>query len=95
MAKQEKLSAQEIEAALVELPDWSLKSDKLHREFKFDDFVRAFAFMTRVALVAERMNHHPEWFNVYNSVMIDLSSHDASGITGRDLELARAINSLR
>ena len=72
----------------------TLVAGKLHRELRFPDFVRAFGFMTSVALVAESMNHHPEWSNVYGRVTIDLTTHDAGGITALDLELARRIYAL-
>lgn len=71
---------------------WTLLDGKLHRNFRFADFVAAFGFMTQMALVAERMNHHPEWFNVYNQVRVDLTTHDAAGITALDIELASAMN---
>ncbi len=71
---------------------WSLNEDKLHREFQFRDFVTAFGFMTQVALIAERMNHHPEWFNVYRTVTVDLTTHDAGGISRKDFELASAMD---
>ena len=73
-------------------PSWEMVDGKLHRELRFADFVEAFAFMTRVAIVAEKQNHHPEWSNVYNQVTIDLTSHDAGGITQRDLDLAETID---
>src|SRR3954471_18978605 len=76
-----KLDADEITKQLAEVAGWTLHSGKLHREYKFPDFVTAFGFMASVALVAERMNHHPEWFNVYGRVVIDLTTHDAGGIT--------------
>ncbi len=76
------------------VPGWSLVDGKLHREIRFTDFVEAFGFMSRVALVAESMNHHPEWFNVYNSVVVDLSTHDAGGVTQTDLKLASRINEM-
>jgi len=88
----EKLTSDRIQAALAELPGWSLEGGKLHREFSFADFNAAFGFMTRAALVAEKMNHHPEWFNVYKSVIVDLMTHDAGGVTERDLKLAEAMN---
>ena len=94
MPQTEKLTSSELEEALADLPDWSLRADKLHREIKFGDFVEAFGFMTRVALIAERMGHHPEWFNVYKTVRIDLSTHDMDGISQRDVDLARSINEL-
>jgi 4a-hydroxytetrahydrobiopterin dehydratase len=96
MARPNKLDPQEIAAALGEKPlaGWSVVEGKLRREFRFGSFVAAFGFMTSIALVAERMNHHPEWFNVYNRVEVDLTTHDAGGITTLDLELARAMNEL-
>lgn len=86
-----------LEASLAALNEqasaaWCLQNGKLHREFKFPDFVSAFAFMTRVALLAERANHHPEWSNVYNTVVIDLTTHDAGGISPKDFDLAREIS---
>jgi 4a-hydroxytetrahydrobiopterin dehydratase len=89
-----KLSDAEIAAALEGLDGWSRDGDKLLREFRFADFVAAFGFMAGAALVAERMNHHPEWFNVYGTVRVHLATHDAGGITSKDLELARAMNAL-
>ena len=71
---------------------WSVVEGKLRRTFEFDDFVAAFGFMTRCALIAERMNHHPEWFNVYRTVRVDLTTHDAGGISSRDFELAAAMS---
>ncbi len=89
-----KLSDSEIQNALHSLKGWSLAADKLHREFKFADFIEAWGFMSRAALVAQSMDHHPEWFNVYSTVRVDLSTHDANGITALDVNLATAINSL-
>jgi 4a-hydroxytetrahydrobiopterin dehydratase len=80
--------------ALAALPGWSIENGKLHREFRFPDFVRAFSFMSAVALVAEKRDHHPEWFNVYGRVVVDLITHDAGGITRNDVELARKMNEL-
>ncbi len=85
----EKLSPEALDEALASLDGWSLEGGKLHREFQFRDFVTAFGFMTSVALVAESMNHHPEWFNVYNKVEVTLATHDAGGLTELDIELAR------
>ena len=87
-----KLSEAEVAAALGQAPGWSVRGGKLHRDFQFADFSEAFAFMTRCALAAEQMNHHPEWFNVWNKVAVDLSTHDAGGITQRDFELAARMN---
>jgi len=89
-----RLSDAEIAEALHRLPAWSIKGGKLHVTLVFPDFVRAFGFMSEVALVAERMNHHPEWSNVYATVRIDLTTHDAGGITRRDVELAQHIDAL-
>ena len=89
-----KLSKQEIDTRLAALPNWSVVAGKLRRELKFKDFVHAFGFMTQVAIVAERSDHHPEWSNVYNRVVIDLTTHDADGLSTRDFELAAAIDAL-
>ena len=83
-----------IETFLSAHPHWRYEEDKLHRSLRFADFVTAFGFMSAVALVAERHNHHPNWSNVYNQVSIVLWSHDAGGVTARDLELAAAIDAL-
>jgi len=89
-----KLTDPEIATALKSLEGWTREGNKLHRELKFKDFVTAFSFMTAAALTAERMNHHPEWFNVYNTVRIDLSTHDSGGLTKLDVELARAMTAI-
>jgi 4a-hydroxytetrahydrobiopterin dehydratase len=86
-----RLAADEITRRLTEIPGWSVRNDKLHRDYKFADFVDAFGFMTSAALVAERLNHHPEWFNVWNTVIVDLTTHDAGGITDKDFALATAM----
>ena len=88
-------SAAEIQQCLGELSGWSLKQGKLYRQFEFENFVEAFGFMTRVALLAEKMNHHPEWSNVYNRVEIFLTTHDAGGISERDFELAKQVSQLQ
>ena len=90
----EKLSPTAIEQQLAGLNDWSLNQNKLYRQFVFENFIEAFGFMSRVALLAETMNHHPEWSNVYNRVDIHLTTHDADGISERDFTLAEQINSL-
>jgi 4a-hydroxytetrahydrobiopterin dehydratase len=90
----QKLSADEIQRRLGDLDGWTVVAEKLHRDLQFANFVDAFGFMARVALCAESMNHHPEWFNVYNRVSIDLSTHDAGGISRHDFELAEKIDSL-
>jgi 4a-hydroxytetrahydrobiopterin dehydratase len=89
-----KLSDPEIAAALEGLDGWTREGDKLHREYRFADFVAAFGFMAGAALVAERMRHHPEWFNVYGTVRVHLTTHDAGGITRKDVELARAMDAI-
>ncbi|HWJ68592.1 MAG TPA: 4a-hydroxytetrahydrobiopterin dehydratase [Sphingobium sp.] len=83
-------------AALAELPRWRLADDGsgISRSFKFRDFVEAFGFMSRVALLAERANHHPEWTNVYNRIEIRLTTHDAGGLSTRDIALAQEIDAL-
>lgn len=90
----EKLPPAIIEQELDRLADWDLDHDKLYRHFVFENFIEAFGFMTRVALLAEAMNHHPEWSNVYNRVDIHLTTHDAGGISERDFTLAGQINRL-
>jgi len=90
----ERLDDTRIQAALAELPGWDLEDGKLHSTFRFADFTAAFAFMTAVALVAERRNHHPEWRNVWNRVEVWLVTHDAGGVTGKDVDLARAIGAI-
>ncbi len=89
-----KLSADEIQSRLGGLPDWSLEGEHLHRRFVFQNFVAAFGFMSQVALLAERADHHPEWSNTYKTVDIRLSTHEAGGISLRDFELAAAINAI-
>jgi 4a-hydroxytetrahydrobiopterin dehydratase len=94
MARPTKLPAAEVAQRLAALSGWSVKDGKLHRELTFADFAQAFAFMTDVAREAEALDHHPEWFNVYNRVAIDLTTHDAGGITALDFELARRAEEL-
>ena len=84
-----KATDQQIQEFLAHYGSWSIENNKLHREYIFNNFVRAFGFMTEVALIAERTNHHPEWFNVYKKVVVDLTTHEAEGITERDFELAK------
>lgn len=88
------LATEEVSSRLETMPGWILRTGKLHRAFKFSDFSEAFAFMTRVAMEAERLNHHPEWRNVWNTVEIDLVTHDAGGITTLDFKLAARIDAL-
>jgi 4a-hydroxytetrahydrobiopterin dehydratase len=89
-----RLSDEAINAHVATMGDWSLVEGKLHWERRFRDFSEAFGFMTRVAMLAEQHNHHPEWTNVWNRLVIDLTTHDAQGITQRDVDLARAIAAL-
>jgi 4a-hydroxytetrahydrobiopterin dehydratase len=88
------LTADQMAALPEHLPQWSVVESKLHRELRFADFVEAFGFMSRVALVAEAMGHHPEWRNVWNRVVIDLTTHDTGGLSTLDVELARRIDQL-
>lgn len=92
----EKLSPEARAALAATLPDWRLSDarDAIRRDFRFRDFSEAWAFMSRVALLAERHDHHPEWSNVYNRVAIELTTHDAGGLSDRDVALAREINSI-
>jgi 4a-hydroxytetrahydrobiopterin dehydratase len=92
--KRKLLSKEEIKQSLKNLDGWKLKNGKLSKDFEFDSFVKAFGFMTSVALEAQAMNHHPEWFNVYGKVKIDLTTHDLGGISTFDIELATRINLL-
>jgi len=89
-----KLTDPELKERLVKNKGWTLKDGKLHRAFQCKDFVAAFGNMTRVALVAESMNHHPEWFNVWNKVVFDLSTHSVNGISNLDFELAAKIDEI-
>lgn len=88
----EPMTEAEVAEVLATLPQWTLRDGKLHRSLRFKGFAEAFAFMTRVAFEAERLDHHPEWSNVYRTVEIDLTTHDAGGVTERDVALARAID---
>ena len=89
-----KLSEQEIEREVNKLRGWKVANGKLNQKFEFKNFVQAFGFMTKVAMEAEKLNHHPDWFNVYNKVTIDLVTHDVNGISNYDIKLARIINQL-
>lgn len=92
--ERKKLTGQEIADGLKNLPGWNVANGKLHKEFKFRDFKQAFGFMASVALIAESMDHHPDWSNVYNRVVIDLVTHDLGGISTLDLEFARKLEEL-
>ena len=89
-----KLTDAERDTALADLPEWTLRGDGLaiERKLKFADFNEAFGFMTRVALAADKADHHPEWSNVYNTVEITLTTHDAKGLSERDVAMAKAID---
>ena len=94
MSKTVKLTETQIAEAVASLHGWQLRDGRLHREFKFKNFVEAWGFMSRVALLAEKMNHHPGWFNVWNTVRIALSTHEVGGLSNVDVELATKINAL-
>jgi 4a-hydroxytetrahydrobiopterin dehydratase len=83
-----RFSGPELAEALSNLKGWAVVDGKLHKEYKFADFIHAFGFMATAALVIEKIGHHPEWFNVYNRVTVDLTTHDAQGITSKDADLA-------
>ena len=87
-----KLSDAEIQELVASLDSWVFQEGKLHKEYIFDDFIHAIGFMTSCAVVAEKMGHHPEWFNVYNKVVVDLKTHDADGITRKDYLLAKGMD---
>jgi 4a-hydroxytetrahydrobiopterin dehydratase len=94
MPAAKKLTEAEVNEHLAKREGWALVDGKLHREFTCKDFVAAFGKMTSVALVAESMNHHPEWFNVWNKVVIDLNTHSVKGISNLDFELATKIDEI-
>lgn len=89
-----KYSDSQIKDALITVPKWTYQTDSICRTFEFNDFIDAFAFMTKVAILAEKMNHHPDWSNVYNKVEIHLNTHDAHGLTEKDFSLAQKIDNL-
>ena len=90
--KYKKLSGSELDEIIKNLHGWELKDGKLQKSFKFSNFVEAFGFMTKIALEAEKINHHPDWSNVYNTVSVKLSTHDTDGITDYDIKLAKIID---
>ncbi len=90
----EKLTPEQISAALSNLPGWTVENGKLHRQYKFADFIHAFGFMATAAIAIEKMNHHPEWCNVWNRVTVDLTTHDAGGISQMDVDLAGTLEAL-
>jgi len=92
--KYKKLSEHELEEQVKVMKGWELKNGKLEKSFRFSNFVEAFGFMTKIALEAEKINHHPEWLNVYDSVKIKLTTHDAGGITDFDIKLANIIDAV-
>jgi 4a-hydroxytetrahydrobiopterin dehydratase len=94
MTRPKKLSAAEADARLSTLHGWTRTKGKLHRTFTFTDFSEAFGFMSRVALAAEKLEHHPDWANAWNRVTVDLSTHDAGGLTELDFRLAAEMNRL-
>jgi 4a-hydroxytetrahydrobiopterin dehydratase len=94
MARPSRLSDDEIQKKLGSLPEWRREGDKLVRRFQFGTFVEAFGWMSSAALVAEKLDHHPEWKNVYNKVDVELTTHDAGGITLFDFELATKMSEL-
>ena len=94
MDKAKPLTSLEIGSLKDTLPEWEVQGEKLYRRFNFKDFVQAFGFMTKVAILAESIGHHPEWENVYNLVKIKLTTHDLKGLSNLDLKLAKKINAL-
>ena len=89
-----RLDERELEQALRELSSWQVREGKLHREYRFRDFVEAWGFMSAAALLVQQMDHHPEWSNVYHTVTVELVTHDAGGISARDVELAKKLEAL-
>jgi 4a-hydroxytetrahydrobiopterin dehydratase len=89
-----KLDEHELTSALQRLRGWTIQNDKLHRDYKFPNFAHAFGFMATAAVLIEKMNHHPEWSNVYSRVSVDLTTHDVGGITQRDVDLAELLDEI-
>ena len=89
-----KLTDDELTIALRQIQGWTVTGGKLHREYRFPDFIHAFGFMATAAIAIEKKNHHPEWFNVYNRVNVDLVTHDSGGITQKDVDLALTLDAI-
>ena len=89
-----RLSSEEIDQSLRQVQGWQVVNNKLHREYCFTDFIHAFGFMATAAIAIEKMNHHPEWSNVYNRVTIDLTTHDSGGVTQNDIDLAQLLDGI-
>jgi len=89
-----KLTQDDIEKRLLRFPDWDYYENAIHAEFEFDNFKDCFSAMSRIAFECEALNHHPNWANVYNTLNISLSTHDANGVTEKDFELAQAIENI-
>jgi 4a-hydroxytetrahydrobiopterin dehydratase len=89
-----KLTNFQIESLLTELPGWTVFARKLHREYRFGNFGKAFGFMKTAAAAIEKMDHHPEWFNAYDRVVVDLTTHDAGGISQKDVDLAKRLEEI-
>ncbi len=92
MSKLTKLDANEVQNCLASLPSWCLKQGKLHKEFQFSDFKIAFSFMTEISEFAERIQHHPEWCNIYSKVSVDLFTHDVGGLSKHDITMAKEMD---
>ena len=92
--KDKPLEAKELLSLQKELPKWEVQNSRLKRHWKFSNFIEAFGFITKVAMLSETMNHHPEWSNVYSEVTIELTTHDSDGLTYRDVQLAKGIDAL-
>ena len=88
------LADAQLAQAMGDIPHWDLREDRFSRSFEFSDFVHAFGFMSQVALIAEKLDHHPEWSNVWNKVEIEITNHDAGGVTELDLEFCRRVDAL-
>jgi 4a-hydroxytetrahydrobiopterin dehydratase len=89
-----RLNPEEVRLALSQLGGWTLADGKLHREYRFKDFVEAWSFMSAASLVIQQLDHHPEWFNVFHTVRVDLTTHDVGGVSRRDVELAKRLEAL-